>query len=126
MFNFRKLTPINGFDYKNLINARQNNYAWSVSDLGDFIYVGTGRNIVANIIKAIEPRTEIPALIDPDPIDNLGEIWRYKKYGTLPWKNVYKAPVESGITGFRFMINHRPFGGSPCIYAAAFGQKCRY
>jgi hypothetical protein len=121
--NFKNLTPINGFDYKNLVNARQNNYAWSMSDLGDFIYVGTGRNIVVNIIMAIEPRTEIPALIDPGPIDNLAEIWRYKKDGTLPWSRVYKAPVESGIAGFRFMINHRPFGGSPCIYAAAFGPK---
>jgi hypothetical protein len=120
---FNKITPTNGFDYTNLNNARQNNYAWSMSELGDYIYVGTGRNIVVNIIESIEPGTQIPALIKPDPVDNLAEIWRYKKDGTLPWERVYKAPVGSGITGFRFMINDRPFGGSTCIYAATYGIK---
>ena len=121
--NFRDLTPINGFDYNNLNNARQNNYAWSMSELGDYIYVGTGRNILLNIIKSIEPNTQIPILIKPDPVDNLAEIWRYKKDETLPWERVYKAPASSGISGFRFMIKDRPFGDSPCIYAAAFGRK---
>ena len=123
MSHFHNLTPVNGFDFSNLNNARQNNYAWSMSDLGDFIYVGTGRNILVNIIKSIEPRTQLPALIKPDPIDNLAEIWRYKKDGSLPWERVYKAPSDSGITGFRFMIKARPFGGSPCLFAAAFGTK---
>jgi hypothetical protein len=67
---------VNGFDLSNLNNARQNNYAWSMSDLGDFIYVGTGRNILINIIKSIEPRTQLPVLIEPDPIDNRAEINR--------------------------------------------------
>jgi hypothetical protein len=123
MSDFHNLTPINGFDFFYLNNARQNNYAWSMSDLGDFIYVGTGRNILVNIIKSIEPRTQLPALIEPDPIDNLAEIWRYRRNGVLPWERVYKAPVGSGITGFRFMIKDRPFGGSPCLFAATFGTQ---
>lgn len=123
MSGFHNLTETNGFDTANLNNARQNNYAWSMSELGDYIYVGTGRNILLNIIKSIEPATQIPALIKPDPVDNLAEIWRYKKDGSLPWERVYKAPLSSFITGFRFMISDNPFGGSPCIYAAAFGQK---
>lgn len=122
---FSKLTPINGFDFKDLNNARQNNYAWSMSELGDFIYTGTGRNILLNIIKAIEPGTQIPALINPNTVDNLAEIWRYKKDEKLPWECVYKAPVGSGITGFRFMIQHTPFGGSPALYAAAFGASVK-
>jgi hypothetical protein len=120
---FDKITPTNGFDFENLNNARQNNYAWSMSELGEYIYVGTGRNIIFNIIRSIEPNTQIPALIRPDPVDNLAEIWRYKKDGSLPWERVYKAPPNSAIVGFRFMINDRPFGGSPCIYAAAYGTK---
>lgn len=123
MANFKNLTHINGFDYKNLNNARQNNYAWSMSELDEYIYVGTGRNILFNVIKSIEPDTQIPILINPDPVDNLAEIWRFKKDGTLPWQRVYKAPAGSGIFGFRFMISNRPFGGSPCIYAAAYGTK---
>lgn len=123
MLSFRNLTPINGFDYKNLNNARQNNYAWSMSELDDCVYVGTGRNILVNIIKSIEPNTQLPNLIKPYPIDNQAEIWRYKKNGYLPWERVYKAPAASDIVGFRFMIKDRPFGGSPCIYAAAFGTR---
>jgi hypothetical protein len=123
MSNFQNLTPINGFDFSNLNNARQNNYAWSMSELGDFIYVGTGRNIIYNIIKAIEPRTQIPALINPDPLVNRAEIWRYRKDGSLPWERVYQAPADSGIVGFRFMIKHQPFGGSPCLYAAGLGER---
>ena len=122
---FRDLTPVNGFDYKNLNNARQNNYAWSMSDLGDFIYVGTGRNILLNIIGAIIPGIQLPVLLTPDPIDNLAEIWRYRKDERLPWERVYKAQPNSGIVGFRFMIKHSPFGGSPCLYAASFGGSVK-
>lgn len=118
---FENLTPVNGFDRNNLNNGRQNNYAWSMEELDDFIYVGTGRNILYNIIKAIEPATIIPDLIKPDPIDNLAEIWRYKKKGLVGWERVYKAAIGSGIAGFRYMIKHTPFGGSPCLFAVSFG-----
>ncbi len=94
-----------------------------MSELGDYIYVGTGRNILVNIISAIYANTNLPALINPTPtVDNQAEIWRYRKDGTLPWQKVYEASDQSEIVGFRFMINHRPFGGSPCIYAAGFGS----
>ena len=123
MLSFKNLTPTNGFDSSDLNNARQNNYAWSMSDLGDYIYVGTGRNIPVNIISMTTTGAQLPALIKPDPIDNLGEIWRYRKDGSLPWERVYKAPVDSGIIGFRYMISHKPFGGNPCIYAATVGPR---
>ncbi len=122
---FENLTPINGFDRNNLNNARQNNYAWSMDELYNFIYVGTGRNILLNIIKAIEPKTNIPDLIKPDPIDNQPEIWRYAKDKSLEWERVYKASIGSGMTGFRFLINHVPFGGSPCLFAASFGDSAK-
>ncbi len=120
---FNNLTPVNGFDTENLINGRQNNYAWSMSELGDYIYVGTGRNILINIISLIYANTNLPALINPAaPVNNQAEIWRYRKDGIVPWQKVYKAPLPSGIVGFRFMISHRPFAGSSCIYAAGFGS----
>lgn len=123
MSPFHNLTRVNGFDLSNLNNARQNNYAWSMNDLGDFIYVGTGRNIPIDIIKSIEPMTQLPVLIEADPIDNRAEIWGFKKDGYQPWQRVYKAPDGSGISGFRFMIKHEPFGGSPCLFVATFGSK---
>lgn len=123
MHYFNNLTPINGFDSENLNSGRQNNYAWSISELGDFIYAGTGRNILVNIIRTIYANTQLPSLINPSPqIDNQAEIWRYRKDGTLPWQKVYEAANQSGIVGFRFMINHQPFGGSPSLYAAGFGS----
>ncbi|WP_139904736.1 hypothetical protein [Clostridium thermarum] len=123
MYNFRDFAPTNGFDSEDLTNARQNNYAWSMSDLGDYIYVGTGRNILYNIIRAIQPQAQIPDLIDPGIVDNLAEIWRRKKSAYLPWEKVYKAPVDSGITGFRYMIRHNPLGGRTALYAAAFAPR---
>lgn len=124
MSDFRNITLTNGFDHINFNNARQNNYAWSMSDLDDYIYIGTGRNILLNIIKSIiSPNIQIPALIKPNHVDNLAEIWRYRKDGKLPWEKVYKVNPKSEISGFRFMINHKPFGGSPCIFAAAYGER---
>lgn len=94
-----------------------------MSELGNYIYVGTGRNILVNIIRSIEPATQLPALINPGPIDNLAEIWRYRKDGAFPWERVYKAPVGSGITGFRYMLETSPIGGGPSLFAATFGQR---
>jgi len=126
LFDFEHLTTTNGFDFENLVNARQNNYAWSMAELGDYIYVGTGRNILANIIKAFNENIALPSLVGPccpAPLNNQAEIWRYKKNGLLPWNRVYTAPLESGIFGFRYMVQHRPFGGSPCLYAAGYGRN---
>lgn len=125
---FENLTPTNGFDYKDLNNARQNNYAWSMSELGDYIYVGTSRNMLINIISAISPNVRIPTLLMADPIENQGEIWRYRKDGTLPWQRVYRSTNTSQgpvLAGFRYMITHRPLGGSPALYAAEAGERVR-
>lgn len=79
MYNFKQLTSTDGFDFNNLDNARQNNYAWSMAELGDYIYVGTGRNVPLTILQSIAPGIEIPAILKPVNQDNLAEIWRYKK-----------------------------------------------
>jgi len=124
--SFKNLTPTNGFDNNDLNNARQNNYAWSMSELGDYIYVGTSRNMLINIISAISPNVKIPALLMADPVENQGEIWRFRKDGRMPWQRVYRSPnVPEGsvLAGFRYMITHTPFGGSPALYAAEAGER---
>ncbi|MEA4988165.1 MAG: hypothetical protein VB095_08905 [Anaerovorax sp.] len=122
MYEFKKITPLNGFDYNDLNNARQNNYAWSMCELDDYIYIGTGRNIPYSIIKSFESSAQIPLLIKPNnPVDDLAEIWRYKKDGTQKWERVFRAESGSKLSGFRFMIQDRPLNGVPCIYAAAVG-----
>ncbi len=113
---FTKITPVNGFDASDPNNAMQNNYAWSMAELGDFIYVGTARNIAYSILSnQILGNVPIPPLLTPPgPIDNSGEIWRYRKDGSQDWERVYQAPPDPMNIGFRYMINYRD-----ALYAGA-------
>lgn len=121
MYNFKNTTLTNGFDRSNLNNAQQNNYAWSISELDKYIYIGTGRNIPYNILKSINSSIISPNSITPNPVDNLPEIWRYRKNCSLPWEKVYTAPDFTNISGFRYMITHKPFNRDTFLYAASYG-----
>lgn len=121
MYNFKNTTLTNGFDRSNLNNAQQNNYAWSISELDKYIYIGTGRNIPYNILKSINSSIIPPNSITPNPVDNLPEIWRYRKNCSLPWEKVYTAPDFTNISGFRYMITHKPFNRDTFLYAASYG-----
>ena len=120
---FTKITPINGFDAGNPDNAKQNNYAWSMQDTDEYLYVGTGRNIFYNVFKGIAKSIGIdikfPDKLIPKNQDDRAEIWRYKKDGSRPWKRVFKAP--EGIEGFRFMIRYTSLQGENALYAAGSG-----
>ncbi|QDR82602.1 hypothetical protein [Sporomusa termitida] len=112
---FRKITPVNGFDISSPDNAGQNNYAWSMAELGDYIYVGTARNIPYSILSSgLFGNIPLPAALVPQAVDNTGEIWRYKKDGTAGWQQVYKAPIASSNIGFRYMITY-----NNALYAGA-------
>ena len=120
MSTFKKLNKINGFDFEDLKNAKQNNYAWCMAEFEGYIYVGTARNIPWNTIGLLEENAKAPLLISNDSKNNSGEIWRYKKDESLPWKRVYRAEDNSEINGFRFMIVHASENSSPALYAASF------
>ncbi|NME83995.1 hypothetical protein [Clostridium sp. SM-530-WT-3G] len=123
MLGFKKLNEINGFDEANLNNAKQNNYAWSMAEFGDYMYVGTGRNIAAVTIQLLGEGAKVPLLIRSDKIENNAEIWRYKKDGTREWERVYKASAEENIAGFRYMIVHASENSTPALYAASFAFR---
>lgn len=125
MYYTKNLTPTNGFDFNNLDNARQNNYAWSVSELDDYIYVGTGRNIAYLALKSYVGNLQIPMSISPLTVDMSAEIWRYKKDGSLPWNRVFKTDATDKTNGFRFMINHSPLNADPYLYAAGLGEDVK-
>ena len=110
---FRKITPINGFD-QNIANAKQNNYAWSMAELGDYIYVGTARNIPDRIFN--ELGVPMPRAFRPSD-DNGAEIWRYKKDGNSTWEKDLKAPPDS--LGIRDMISYKPENKEEALYAIA-------
>lgn len=126
MFGFKKLTGINGFDYYNLNSAIQNDFAWSMAELNDYIYVGTGRNLFSSTITNVLPDviTKLPLIVDDKfRRNNFAEIWRYKKDHSLPWMKVYKSSRNNGSNGFNTMITHKPLSASPAIYAAGTGEK---
>ncbi len=118
---FVKITPVNGFDSENPDNAKQNNYAWSMEEMGDYIYVGTGRNIVYSVIGlGVFPGLQVPEVFKPENVDMNAEIWRYKKDGSAGWQRVYKAPPQLGIIGFRFMVRYTTPQGETALYAGAY------
>lgn len=120
MLGFKKLNEINGFDENDLNNGKQNNYAWSMAEFNDFIYVGTGRNITLYSVNILSIGAKAPLLISQDEADNNAEIWRYKKDDTRGWERVYKSSSEDNIAGFSCMVVHATKNGSPALYAASF------
>lgn len=123
MYKFTNLTKVNGINYKNLESARQNQYCWSMSELGDYIYVGTSRNMVPEILKIfLGEDFKFPTSLDSSNTDNRAEIWRYKKDGSSNWQKVFKVNNENEY-GFRYMVNFKPVNGNPAIYAASAVTK---
>jgi hypothetical protein len=125
---FRKITPANGFD-TDVNNAMQNNYAWSMAEMEEHLYVGTGRNILYNVLLAIKNSGligdfEIPKELTPKNVDNRAEIWRYNKI--LPnfgWQKVFKAPDDLNlITGFRYMVRYTDLNGQTALYVGGYCQ----
>lgn len=124
---FKKITPVNGFDESDADNAKQNNYAWSMAELGEYIYVGTGRNIAYTILRSGLFPDVGPSPFDPEKVDMHPEIWRYKKDGSRPWERVYKASPDSGLAGlgFRFMLPYTTPAGETALYVGCttFGPR---
>lgn len=125
MYSFKNTTPINGFDSNNLNNCRQNNYALSIAQLGEYIYIGTGRNIVYNIINNISPDSITPLSTTPIVANNSPEIWRYKQNDSISWEKVYTVPKYLQVSGIRFIVSHKPFNGNKYLYASSYGGNLK-
>lgn len=123
MFTFKELTQTNGFDTKDLSNAIQNSYAWSMTELGDYIYVATSRNLISSLPTSMGAAAPVPPVFITGN-DNNAEIWRYKKDGTCTWQQVFKAVPRDKVIGFRAMITHKTYN-SCSIYAASMGENIK-
>ncbi|WP_156505935.1 hypothetical protein [Bacillus sp. SJS] len=110
---FRKITPINGFSPE-VSDARQNDYAWAVDELGEYLYVGTGRNIPNLAFEGLG--LPIPKAFLPND-DYRAEIWRIRKDGTSDWEFDFKTAETS--FGFRFMIQYPRGAADAKLYTAA-------
>jgi len=115
---FKKITPVNGFDSKNPDNARQNNYCWSMEEMGEYLYVGTARNIPYSIFSnQVLGDIPVPDILVPENVDYRGEIWRCKKSSPCEWEQVYKAPASPLGIGFRFMKRYTTPDNETALYA---------
>ena len=121
MFTFEKISEINGLDIKAPSNSRQNSYAWSIAELGDYIYIGTSRNLASSVVGNYASGISVPASLISGT-KNLAEIWRYKKCGNHKWQKVFKPNESDKAFGFRIMIVHQAYGCPPAIYAISTGQ----
>lgn len=117
---FKKITPINGLDTQDPDNAMQNNYAWSMTELNGYIYVGTARNIPYSILaNQVLGDIPIPEELSPKNPVLAGEIWRYPADGSGSWERVYRTPDHLVNLGFRFMLTYTTPAGETAIYAGA-------
>ncbi len=105
----------NGFDTEDPANARQNNYAWSMAEFGNHVYVGTARNTFYMGFKSLG--LEPPADYTPDNAVNNAEIWRHRKDDGRNWERVYTAPEDKTVLGFRVMVKYTDENGVPALYA---------
>ncbi|MCD7034218.1 hypothetical protein LRR81_08225 [Metabacillus sp. GX 13764] len=117
---FMKITPINGFS-EETADARQNDYAWAMSELGEYLYVGTGRNIPNLAFDGLG--LPVPASFLPND-DYRAEIWRVKKDGSTDWELDFKTTEKS--FGFRFMIQYPQNRISAKLYTAATSSDGRF
>lgn len=121
MFTFDKITEINGFDASCKKNAVQNSYASCITELCDYIYVGTVRNALTTLVCPKECIINIPPWIIKGT-DNNAEIWRYKRDGSRGWERVFKTDCNDKIRGFSSIITHTS-NDEKAIYAAGMGTK---
>ena len=120
MLCFEKLNAIKGFDMWNPVNAHQNNYAWSMAEMGDYIYVGTCRNMFTSMLSLA--KRPLLGQVQTTGLDNNAEIWRYKKDGTQGWQRVFKTHPYDKSFGFRAMTVHES-KYSTALYAATIGER---
>ena len=117
---------------------RQNSYAWSMDVLGDYLYVGTTRNVFALMVQ------QVPwggSLVDvtgsgtkpvPLPTDMRARLYRMSLTSGV-WEFVYAPPpVPGGVplqgidAGYRMMKTFAAAGRPPVLYVGGSGiSACR-
>ena len=117
-----KITKVPGFDKVDPDNARQNNYAWSMTGFGDYVYVGTGRNVPYNGYGNFD--LPAPDAFTPENPTMTAEIWRYPKcsHGHKHWERVFRAPKEWSVMGFRSMEVFTDDKGETALYCGCYAR----
>lgn len=111
------------------IGDRENSYAWSMSVLGDYLYVGTNRNVVGSLAGGFV--TQLPESI-PFPTDYRGRIYRMD-LRTNVWEQFFvTSPTQMGNLiigedgGYRMMTTFTAKRSDPVLYVGSSGRlSCR-
>lgn len=121
-----------------LAGDRQNSYSWSMEVLGDYLYVGTTRNVFTLMTQQVPWGA---SLIDfgntgtkpvPLPTDMRGQIQRMSLTSGA-WEFVYASDSVPGVVplqgldaGFRMMKTYTADGCEPVLYVGGSGVgACR-
>jgi hypothetical protein len=116
-----------------ILGDRQNSYAWSMEVFGDYLYVGTSRNVFAAMLSASGMGFLLQAPQIPMPADMRGRIFRMHLQ-THEWESFYMPPpiILSGQpimgidSGYRMMRAFRAQAKKPVLYIGSVGsQQCR-
>ncbi len=96
---------------------RENSYAWAMDVLGDYLYVGTNRNVFWLMIQFTQ-RFDLagPDRPVPVPTDPRARIYRMS-LATGLWEQVFVGDD----TGYRMMKTFRASGRPPVLYAGGSG-----
>ena len=114
------MTPVNGFDKENKDNAKQNNYAWSIDEFDDYIYVGIGRNI--ELLFQKENYISVTEAVKPKKQIYNGEIWGiHKNSENKNWERIYRAPTHTLIFGFPKMLTYTDQQGKCGLVVGCIG-----
>lgn len=115
---------------------RENSYAWSMEVYGDYLYVGTSRDVLAPMMLALGVTGSKWPKELPIPTDMRGRIYRMK-LSTGVWEPVYLCnavplnimgmPIIGGVDlGYRMMKVSSVGSGIPTLYAGSIGNGiCR-
>jgi len=154
-----KLTPdgnggIGGVGDDGVSGDRQNSYAWCMERIthpdGDYLYVGSNRNVIYWVIAASYisgGETDLDVINqqiddvfngdiytpDPDTYDGRPRIFRYKLDGSRGWELVYRSPMVPNENpnldveevsfdgGYRGMHSFTDAGGETALYVVTSG-----
>ena len=106
---------------------RENSYSWSMSVLGDSLYVGTNRNAFSLMVQQVPWGPMLIPTPVPFPTDMRARIYRMS-LADGAWHDVYVAPplgagvpVQGPDNGYRMMLTFAAARRKPVLYAGSSG-----
>lgn len=87
--------PVDPFAADGLTGDPENSYAWSMAEFGGYIYAGTNRNYLRQILETAGASglTDLMDAMFPIKIDAKAKIYRKPSDGSGDWELFYESPM---------------------------------